>query len=122
MRHAATAATTIAWRMSRDNTLSLTAMRDAVPNRLCMPQEARRSAPSDPNSRRYFRHATWYSRVIVAPSRPGDIAIVIEGRAFMTVAEEMAEFAVGVRVALVRIGRSRDVPSREMRSQVGTGA
>jgi len=108
--------------MSPDDTLSLTAMCDAF--RIDWAGRRKRGDPRHliQNSRRYFRHDTWYNRVIVAPSRPGDIAIVTEGRAFMTVAEEMAEFAVGVRVALVRIGRSRDVLSREMRSQVGTGA
>jgi hypothetical protein len=33
----------------------------------------------------------------------------------MTVADEMAEFAVRVRVVLVRIGSSKDVLSDEMR-------
>jgi hypothetical protein len=107
--------------MSPDNTLSPTAMRDAF--RI---DWARRRKRGDPrhliqNSRRYFRHDTWYNRVIVVPSRPGDIVIVTEGWAFMTVAEEMAEFAVRVRVALVRIGSSKDVLSGEMRVAGWTG-
>lgn len=39
----------------------------------------------------------------------------LKGRAFMTVADEMADFAVRAKVALVRIGSSKDVLSGEMR-------
>jgi hypothetical protein len=73
------------------------------------------------NSRRYFRHDTWYNRVIVVASRPGDIALSLKERAFMTVAEEMAEFAVRVRIVLLRIGSSKDVRSGEMRVAGWTG-
>ena len=66
---------------------------EALRLRLRHYDEANRRATAECRYRRYFRHDTWYSCVIVAPSRPGDIAIVTEAWAIITVAEQMAEFA-----------------------------
>ena len=79
--------------------------------RLRLNDEANRRASPERASRRHVRHDMWYGCVIVAPSRPGDIAIVMEAWPVVTVAQQSGGVRGKAKLAPVRIGGSNDVLS-----------